>query len=591
MKKRKIFKEQKQPSKCKACTFKKSNLLVKYFLDQLSILQKLENKCEKLDASDRILSLSPLLFSLSTAGKSFALLSEKLLITESFIIARAFLERITNLCYFLICDDKEYKNFLSYSRQKAFRSLHREIAVGNVCVTAKLEPPMEPSLIPGMEEALLKFTSAKGKEKTRFDEIRLEKKIEFIQKTIEDFRGDIYLVALLFIYDDASESIHGTLHGTLFPIAHYGIGLSASKTNYQDKLIHYVYTLSMLLGQLIEGLLRVINSTTPVTEMLREATINRRVMLKHFSDKGGTVDAKSVAQGKSQYKCKILTKDEITKDSRLSEMEDRLGAPLREMYEDIIGELERRGQKALLGDAIQGCFDEVFELFLSDIATNSENNDRAYYCLGNLSFLQLRFNQARACYENALAQCPEQPVYQRLIALSNNEITESHRSMKYYDRISEVMRKVFGNDNTIIGTILNNIGLALFDLGEYERSIRRYEQSLDILRKRLGNNHLRVARVLANIGPPLIELGEFDKAMVAYDEALSICRGAANAHEDISRILFNLGSAHMAQGNESTALKHYLQSHEEIRKKYDESHPTVRMITETIKRKYKRGRG
>lgn len=67
-----------------------------FYLNQVSVLEDLI-KCAKVNsASDRMSSLYPLLFSIHSTGSSISLLAIHGFLNESFMLARAFLERLIN---------------------------------------------------------------------------------------------------------------------------------------------------------------------------------------------------------------------------------------------------------------------------------------------------------------------------------------------------------------------------------------------------------------------------------------------------------------------------------------------------------------
>ena len=71
------------------------------------------------------------------------------------------------------------------------------------------------------------------------------------------------------IYEDASENIHGTLFGATF---HTGIMFGKRKEDQSRKYqIGLGFTLYMLLGLLIEGILYVVCTIIPADELLNKS--------------------------------------------------------------------------------------------------------------------------------------------------------------------------------------------------------------------------------------------------------------------------------------------------------------------------------
>jgi hypothetical protein len=94
-----------------------------YFQCQQEILRKLAMTALQLKDSKRLNKIYPLLDSIRTCGHSADLLIKQGLITEDFILSRAFLERLVNACYLLVCDTKDFDDYIEFSMQKVQRSL------------------------------------------------------------------------------------------------------------------------------------------------------------------------------------------------------------------------------------------------------------------------------------------------------------------------------------------------------------------------------------------------------------------------------------------------------------------------------------
>ncbi|HEB13488.1 MAG TPA: hypothetical protein ENI13_00735, partial [candidate division CPR3 bacterium] len=131
---------------------------------------------------------------------------------EAIVLARAFIEKIINFCYLLICDEEEFNKFLKHTVQKSYRKLDRSTQVGTLKLGMKFQGKIDIDSNPLLKEALEEFTSEKGKEKTRWTTKNLEKRIEIIfQRT--SLNIGIFMLNTLSIYEDASETLHGTLYG------------------------------------------------------------------------------------------------------------------------------------------------------------------------------------------------------------------------------------------------------------------------------------------------------------------------------------------------------------------------------------------
>ncbi|MFA4919023.1 MAG: DUF5677 domain-containing protein [Thermodesulfovibrionales bacterium] len=222
-----------------------------FFQKQLSLAKELSRASSSTNSKQRINELYPLFDSLQTSGNSIILLTRSGFMTESYIIARAFLERIVNLCYLIVCENKVFEDYIDFSMQKVYRSLHSHRKafenMGEIVTVPDL------SKIPIVDKGLNKFTSKRGKEITRWTELRIDKRIETVGEKVVNFSVPTFLAAYHHLYEDASEAVHGTLYGALF---HTGIFYGAQDPEQGEKYLNSMrISMYLLLGLLVEGLL------------------------------------------------------------------------------------------------------------------------------------------------------------------------------------------------------------------------------------------------------------------------------------------------------------------------------------------------
>ena len=53
------------------------------------------------------------------------------------MLARSFIEKVVNFCYVLICDEDDYKHFLSYPYYRMFHNLDRQKTAGKHTIYLK----------------------------------------------------------------------------------------------------------------------------------------------------------------------------------------------------------------------------------------------------------------------------------------------------------------------------------------------------------------------------------------------------------------------------------------------------------------------
>lgn len=211
------------------------------FLDrQINRLIELEPDLRRSQVG-RLSPIHPLYSSIIEDCISIRLLGQNGRLNQAYILARAFLERMINYCFLQLAPDDEYENYIDYSKNKAGRRLSRSIEVYGE-VKAKLEYRKGEYELPSdIREAIEKFTSEKGREKTRWTKLGLPERAAVLEK--ETGKSGLFM-HLLSIYGDASEAIHGTLYGALF---HFGVYDPGSTPHDQDSLDKQRFsTLSML---------------------------------------------------------------------------------------------------------------------------------------------------------------------------------------------------------------------------------------------------------------------------------------------------------------------------------------------------------
>ncbi len=247
-----------------------------FYSDQLGLLEKLyQRQFYELDnvRGSRIDSLYPLLFSLHEIGKSISILFCYGQLNECFMLARSLLERLISYLYLLFCEETEYLNYLAYTKQKAVRVLKRSITVGDL--TAKLEWSGSIDLNKELElkKAVELYTSKKGRQITRWTTSNLEEMLKIISE-----KGNIQIgflmLAILAIYDDASEALHGTLYGSIFHIGVFTSGVPSTKDELERRFNEQFSMLFYGLGACIHTLMKGIHKVYPIEDILSMSTRN-----------------------------------------------------------------------------------------------------------------------------------------------------------------------------------------------------------------------------------------------------------------------------------------------------------------------------
>jgi len=257
-----------------------TDLFFNFFNNQLTLLENLYQyqftELKHLD-STRLGTLYHLLFGIHHTGLSISLLSRHLHLKECYILARSFLESLITYTYILYCDEEEYSRYLAYTKQKAYRVLNRSFTVGDSKVRLRWTSSIELEKEPELKKALELFTSLKGKAKTRWTSHSLSQMLESIAS-----RGGLeigYLMfAILGIYDDASEALHGTLYGAIFHIGTFAGKIPASKNELKKTWNEQFSALFLMLGCCIHTLIYAFHKVAAVKRILKESTENLKAI-------------------------------------------------------------------------------------------------------------------------------------------------------------------------------------------------------------------------------------------------------------------------------------------------------------------------
>jgi CHAT domain-containing protein/tetratricopeptide (TPR) repeat protein len=117
------------------------------------------------------------------------------------------------------------------------------------------------------------------------------------------------------------------------------------------------------------------------------------------------------------------------------------------------------------------------------------------------------------------------------------------KALEYYQQALKIGREVAiergVGDRTWEAYTLNNIGVALTDLGHYRQALETLQQSLKICREvdnRYLDNHRLESFILNGIGKAYFKLGDYSKAFQALQQSLLLSREAINRWTEIDTL-------------------------------------------------------
>src|SRR6185369_554635 len=146
-----------------------------YFQKQLNLIDQLSKLIlSSKDGKHLKNSVYPMFNSLFSAGHAIIFLTRSGLMSESYIIARTFLERTVNICYLVAGDHEDLNEYVDYSLQLVQDSLiTRKNMYESFADIAKI--PALTNVQP-MAEGKSRYTKARGKEITGWTTLPLEKR-------------------------------------------------------------------------------------------------------------------------------------------------------------------------------------------------------------------------------------------------------------------------------------------------------------------------------------------------------------------------------------------------------------------------------
>lgn len=247
-----------------------------FLLDQAKLFKKLIS----LKLQGRAAILKPLILVIAQTAEGIAILGVKGYPNDCIMLCRAFIERLINCCYLLVCEQDEFRNFKLYFFQKQFRKLNRSIESKKIKIEVKSNLKIDSALFPDLYEALDKFTAKRGKEKTKWTDKSIVDRIKIIEERSRINVG-ILMLAILWIYEDASEALHGTLYGSLF---HYGVCGSGENPWQQGRIDIYLRQLLTMIfwqnGLMIHELISILDGYHRDAEILKQSSIKRSLIKK-----------------------------------------------------------------------------------------------------------------------------------------------------------------------------------------------------------------------------------------------------------------------------------------------------------------------
>ncbi len=224
-----------------------------FFAGELALLKEAIPKIDE----GRMGKASVLLVSAGQTGTAlFVLAGEVTMFSgEVAMLARAFMEKVTNFCYVCVCDAEEFRRFELHPAYRYYHNIGlpmiEDTLGGNIldATDAKKEKQQKLRSIPVFEEALKVFSATQSR--MNWTTRSLDKRIDVI--TASGKMLDIFFtICKNRYYSDASEALHGSLYGATYNVAVFDPEFNRADPEMLNKKLYYDSACILLhLGMLI----------------------------------------------------------------------------------------------------------------------------------------------------------------------------------------------------------------------------------------------------------------------------------------------------------------------------------------------------
>jgi len=244
-----------------------------YLMAEMSILRGIvDNKM----LHGRAAEISIMILTLLSTGSAIVELAKnpQRFYNECVMLGRGFFERLTNVCYLLLCDDKTFEKCMKHTvfRQYTKKTGNNKVIKdkdNNVLMKLSLG---QTGLCP--DEELDKYGKKHG---NRFPIPDIPKRLGYIVKFKKHINVSLLLAYQLSFYDDASEALHGSLYGSLFHVLNIA---TKNKDILETEINKNMALLLLQTGELIHQLICLLNKDNDLNDILEKSTHNSKLFHK-----------------------------------------------------------------------------------------------------------------------------------------------------------------------------------------------------------------------------------------------------------------------------------------------------------------------
>lgn len=255
------------------------NEAIQFFGSELILLKESIPKI----TDDRISKTATLLVSGGQTGAAFLQLASQVecFTGESVMLARSFMETVTNFCYASVCDEKEYRSFILHPIYKYYHNvghhLMDEINDYNTYhehVDALIKKREKLKEIPIVQEALAMFSETKPN--LTWTKKSLNERIKALEEWGK-FLDPFFSLNKLQYYSDASEALHGSLYGCTYDLGIFDPDFDhTNEEELYKKLYRDNACMILYLGNIIHESLTLIKYSNDIRKIWEYSYENRK---------------------------------------------------------------------------------------------------------------------------------------------------------------------------------------------------------------------------------------------------------------------------------------------------------------------------
>ena len=254
---------------------------VKFFAAELYLMKEVIPQI----TNDRLAKAATLLMSCGQTGAVLVQIAVQAdsFTTQTAMLARAFIEGMTNFCYVGLCDENEFRAFVLHPVYKHYHelgsltmaeSLGADPTLALTNRKAKQEKFKEKQIV---KEALHVFSETKAT--INWTKKRFGERIELIEQS-KKLMDVFFTINQLQYYSDASEALHGSLYGSTYTTGIFNPDFDHSNSEKLAARLHEINACTLLhLGMLIHEAFTLISYSDKIEELWDPSYRNRNLAL------------------------------------------------------------------------------------------------------------------------------------------------------------------------------------------------------------------------------------------------------------------------------------------------------------------------